>query len=512
MSIGHKNPKYIGPELPLNIRQPKSLPTVTNLQQIISVLKAQQTKLNTVLQSPNVPFTPINVQAKGIAGGIEISWQSVPSPGLDGYILFKSVTADFNPVNVTRIPLPHAQLTSYIDAVGGGETFYYALVATAGSTHAPQSVLSAPSAATSATSLASGTDSNLDQIADGTNYARVLSGQLASGVVARGWGKNLCPNPGFEFNTIGAPVLTNIPVGGFVCDNWKVDTLNTYHGVQLDNVSGDAHSGIYSCKIRALTNVTIPNADNTETHVLGDTNLPIVIGDILRVSGWLRSFASVALPAGVTQSAYVALLFFDANGNQLGNLFTPSPAINTGTVKVQASLQIPATIGGGTPAYCRPLLIFNITNNSGAGFSTSTNIYECMWDDIIIAWQSTAFDLTPINTGGQPQQTSSPLTQHTSTSTQIDVAATTWQFGDGTVPYNSGSVDPGSFGTWYIYASDPTYSGGAVSYVATAQPWGILGANGYVYFGKITTVSGTVATGTGGGTGGGGAGGKASLA
>ena len=175
MSIGHKNPKYVGPEMPLNIRQPKSLPTVTNLQQIISVLKAQQTKLNLVLQSPNTPFTPINVQAKGIAGGIEISWQSVPSPGLDGYILFKSVTADFNPVNVTRIPLPHAQLTTYIDAVGGGETFYYALVATAGTTHAPQSVLSAPSAATSATSLASGTDSNLDQIADGVTYVRLGS-------------------------------------------------------------------------------------------------------------------------------------------------------------------------------------------------------------------------------------------------------------------------------------------------------------------------------------------------
>lgn len=94
--------------------------------------------------------------------------------------------------------------------------------------------------------------------------------------------------------------------------------------------------------------------------------------------------------------------------------------------------------------------------------------------------------------------------------TLIAIAATTAQFGDGPVSYNSGSVDPGTFGTWYVFADDPTFAGGAVTYQFSATPVNQTAANGRVLFGKIITVLGSAKTGGGnsGGTTPGGGGGR----
>lgn len=97
---------------------------------------------------------------------------------------------------------------------------------------------------------------------------------------------------------------------------------------------------------------------------------------------------------------------------------------------------------------------------------------------------------------------SNPLSQ-SGTTTTINVAANTQQFGDGQVSYNSGSVNPGSYGTWYVYADDPSFSGGTVTYQATSSASVLVASNGRVYFGKITTASGGGGAGTGGGAGGG---------
>lgn len=94
--------------------------------------------------------------------------------------------------------------------------------------------------------------------------------------------------------------------------------------------------------------------------------------------------------------------------------------------------------------------------------------------------------------------------------TSIPIAANTKQFAAGQVSYNSGSVDPGAFGTFFIYADDPTFAGGAVTYVFTSNEEDQTAAEGRVLFGKITTTNGTPQTG-GGNTGGstpGGQGGK----
>ena len=93
----------------------------------------------------------------------------------------------------------------------------------------------------------------------------------------------------------------------------------------------------------------------------------------------------------------------------------------------------------------------------------------------------------------------SVLTQHL-TSTQIDVASFTVQYPFGQISYNSGSVDPGSYGSFVVYFSDPNFVGGAVAYLATGTAYQANSNDSYVGIGSITTSGG------GGGHGGGGGG------
>lgn len=93
-----------------------------------------------------------------------------------------------------------------------------------------------------------------------------------------------------------------------------------------------------------------------------------------------------------------------------------------------------------------------------------------------------------------------PLSQD-GTSTNILVAASTQQYGDGQVSYNSGSVDPGSLGLKFIYVDDPTFAGGAVTYQSTTSLDVLNAANGRVSFGQITTAGGGGGAGSGGGGG-----------
>jgi hypothetical protein len=114
-----------------------------------------------------------------------------------------------------------------------------------------------------------------------------------------------------------------------------------------------------------------------------------------------------------------------------------------------------------------------------------------------------SFRANAVNIAGTP--TSSTGLSNDGISTAITVTATAQQFGDGTVNYNSGSVDPGVFGgPFYIFADDPTFAGGAVTYQFSTTPQNQTSTNGRVQFGSITTVNGSAKTGGGstGGTGG----------
>lgn len=82
------------------------------------------------------------------------------------------------------------------------------------------------------------------------------------------------------------------------------------------------------------------------------------------------------------------------------------------------------------------------------------------------------------------------------TSTAIDVAAATFYFGNIVINTNSGSVDPGAYGTWYVYFDLSAFESGTISptYHASSSE-SIVTENPYrVEVGGITTTS------SGGGT------------
>lgn len=106
-------------------------------------------------------------------------------------------------------------------------------------------------------------------------------------------------------------------------------------------------------------------------------------------------------------------------------------------------------------------------------------------------------------------QTTQPITAADVGSTAtVSVASHSVQFGFGTVAYNSGDVTGLSFSTvYYIYCDDPTYAGGAVTYLATTNANNVTANDGRYYVGKVTTPAdggGGSSGGYGGGGGGGG--------
>jgi len=122
---------------------------------------------------------------------------------------------------------------------------------------------------------------------------------------------------------------------------------------------------------------------------------------------------------------------------------------------------------------------------------------------------ASSFIENPVNVSSTP--TGATGLSNDGVSHVVVVSASTQQFGAGQVNYNSGSFDPGSFGSFFAFADDPQFDGGAVTYQSSTSPVDITAADGRVPFGGITTASGSSNTGggnSGGTTGGGGAGGR----
>lgn len=117
------------------------------------------------------------------------------------------------------------------------------------------------------------------------------------------------------------------------------------------------------------------------------------------------------------------------------------------------------------------------------------------------------FRNTAVNTSLTP--TGATSLSNDGVSTAIHIAAGQNRFAPSAVSYGSGTVDPGVFGTFFVYADDPTFAGGAVTYQFTTVSADQTANEGRVPFGLITTTLATPQTGggnTGGSTPGGGGG------
>lgn len=94
-------------------------------------------------------------------------------------------------------------------------------------------------------------------------------------------------------------------------------------------------------------------------------------------------------------------------------------------------------------------------------------------------------------------QSTAPLSATSTASVStINIASHTLQYGYGMVAYSAGSITgltPNQL--YYVYADDPDYQGGAVSYQATTNAQTVTANNGRYYVGSITTsISASVAS------------------
>jgi hypothetical protein len=314
---------------------------------------------------------------------------------------------------------------------------------------------------------------------------------------------NLIPNGDMElWSSIQKPStqLVGVP------DLWSV-SQNTADGY---NTQQPGITGLYSmgCDVG-----NAHGAANTQYSVNLSYPVAIVPGDSYQFS--LQAYANPA----ISQGLYCRLHFRDANlandvyvsvpltgGGALGTsavsflsrFFMPVNGDTTVQTVTWGALSIVGTLNF-VPAYIL-VEIGNFQPNI-----SSTIIFDTV--TLLHLAQNTS---TPTNATGTITGGVSPLAQ-SGTTTTINVAASTWQFADQQVSYNSGSVNPGAYGTYWIYADDPQLRGGAVTYQATTVAPTALAAVGRLYFGKITTTSGGGGTGSGGGSGGGGTGGKGAL-
>lgn len=108
-----------------------------------------------------------------------------------------------------------------------------------------------------------------------------------------------------------------------------------------------------------------------------------------------------------------------------------------------------------------------------------------------------------INSAATPSDGLVALSQDGVT-TNILIAAKTWNVGNQQIAYNSGHVDPGAFGSYLIYAVDLKRAGGAVTYIATLHIQDLTAQDGIIYFGNIKTTNAGGGSVSGGGQGGGG--------
>jgi hypothetical protein len=344
---------------------------------------------------------------------------------------------------------------------------------------------------------------------------------FTGGTIGNSVGKNLLGNPGFESNISNTPIGSSLAVGANASDEWYVDFISAYHAVFIAGTIY-AHGGANGALLRLNQGVSIPSGGgDAVAQIFTKAKIPVSIGDIVRLTGWCKWVNDTAIPAGIDIWQRISLFLYDGGGSIIGEIFkeTHNGALGFNSwidpvpSGLQASLQVPATIGGGVPAMMRVGLRSIVRNSSGSTLNTGVHTYaDLAFDDIKIVLQATPFDLTPTSTTMTITGGVNPLSQ-SGTSTTINVAASTWQSGDGQISYNSGTCTGTNDQDNFVYGDDPTYSGGAITYSATLTGPTTIAAPGRLYFGLIHLLSvGGGATGTGGGTGGGGPKGKANLA
>ncbi len=337
-------------------------------------------------------------------------------------------------------------------------------------------------------SVAAGTTVYVDrEVAGGTWYykvrARTRTGTLGA------YSSEVSATAKMAADTGGITVLNAGFEGGD--RDWTEDAS----GWVVTNDAGNARSGTWVAKITGTGSSVTKNSTN-------DRMVPVTPGTIVDAYAFLKSSATA------NGTARVRIRWLDSAFAELST--TDGTAIIGSSTPYTQSRAIAAAPANAFFAQ----LQFRV-----ASFSSASPQAWYADDALMIVTPKEPYNLTVAGSGqtlgdqrnevllmGLNRQpavaTTSPLSSSDAGSTAtISVASHTVQGGFGTISYNSGSITGLAFGTdYYVYADDPTYAGGAVTYVATTTPSTVTANSGRYFVGSILTVNDG---GGGGGPGGG---------
>lgn len=239
-----------------------------------------------------------------------------------------------------------------------------------------------------------------------------------------------------------------------------------------------------------------PTATVTLSGVVSNPPAPTITQTLVAIPlGYQFTFAQVQL-AGGTQDVLKSYKIYRNSSNTFAGATViqtiPDDGKNDGAPIVVQDQQT-----GGSVFY------YFVTSVNTAGLeSASSSAQAGLVNSGLVNSRSTV----AATNYGVTTSASAILTQH-GTSTKIDVASFSIQYPFGQVSYNSGSVDPGAYGTYIVYFSDPNFAGGAVSFQTSSNAFSSNSSDSSVGIGQITTAGGGGGSGGGGGGGFGGVGG-----
>jgi hypothetical protein len=401
--------------------------------------------------APAAP-TGLAVTAQPLAN--TLAWTNNTEANVKGYTVYRNTSNTFgSATKIGTVPWISGGSPSYPDkAVTVGTTYFYWVTATNNST-----LESANSSSVSAKTLA-----GLIDFSDNFHLQQQVMGQTVS----------LVGGSGLTTSVEGAPPQ---PLANYIIQS-TVSLPGTFHAMIL------ANGGLIEFLFYASTGASGPNG----YFFRFDSRITQYPGQILIVNN--GTWSNIGTAKGAVNSANLTdwhRVDFRVSGSQYDIWvdgvwqYTATDATYTPTGAVYTSAAVV------TPVEFAPLQVH---------YSGSGRALHALDSRNQVAGGTT---VKPVVASGA-YTGANPLSQ-SGTTTTINVAASTIQWGTKSVSYNSGSVSPVGYGTKYVYADDPGFTGGAVTYQSSNTALTLISNDARVPFGNITTAIG------GGGIGGGGA-------
>jgi hypothetical protein len=222
------------------------------------------------------------------------------------------------------------------------------------------------------------------------NYTFVVTGRFNQMETI---GKNLCSNPGFEYN------LSNVALGAFlntpnarIVDGWRVSSVFTNPALIATIQTFAPHTGTY-----ALTISIQPRSLSVGDNILAveTDRVPISPGESYAFGGWIRLDAGVVVPTSCSVFVGMGLALYTADGTFVQHLspltgigsfrgalnFTAGQNTATGYQPFDGYVTIAPSYSGLVPAYAS-LFFYNLIHNGQASaFTAPTGICDARVDD-----------------------------------------------------------------------------------------------------------------------------------